>query len=208
MAKFDKRSDLIRIAGKVARERLVISGGGNISARAGRYIYISPKGACLDSCPKSSYVRVSLDSGRVSGGVPSSELYMHLACYGENSGIGAVMHLHPVFSTAVANSRIKLAPVSYELLSCLGSEMVRARYKPAGSGALAREVGAFIKRYNAILLPNHGLLTVGRDLDEAFERARTCERACQTLIFSKLLGLHTFLPRKEANRIIALYRTR
>ena len=130
---------------------------------------------------------------------------MHLACYRKRGDIGAVLHLHPVFSTAVANSRGKLGPISYELAACLGSDICRARYRASGSRELAAEISSKIGGHNAVLLPNHGILIVAGSIETAFERALACERACQTLIFSKLLGAHSFLPRKEADRIIALY---
>lgn len=205
MAK-DIRRKLIKTGKRIVSSGLVISKGGNISAREGCFVYIKAKGAGLDSSKIRDYVRIDLRNGRVSGGVPSSEIYMHLACYKRRDDIKAVLHLHPVFSTAAANSRMKLGHVSYELVSILGSGLCRARYKPTGSKGLAKEVASLIGRHNAVLLPNHGLLVVGKDLNSALGRASACERACQTLILSKLLGLYKFLPKKEAKRIISLYK--
>jgi len=196
---------LVKTGKRIVKARLVIAKGGNISAREGRFAYIKRKGIPLDSADIKSYARIDLESGSVSGGTPSSEIYMHTACYKKRDDIKAVLHLHPVFSTAAANSKIRLGAVSYELLASLGSEICRARYRPAGSKKLAREISSLIGRHNAILLPNHGLLAVGGDLDSAYERARACERACQILIFSRLLGAYRFLPKKEARRIISLY---
>ncbi|MBL7068904.1 MAG: class II aldolase/adducin family protein [Candidatus Omnitrophica bacterium] len=205
MAKKDIRKELVKTGRRIVRARLVIAKGGNISAREGRFVYIKGKGLPLDSSDIKSYVRIDLRSGSISGGTPSSEKYMHAVCYKKRSDIRAVLHLHPIFSTAVASSKMRLGAVSYELLASLGSEICRAAYRPAGSKELAAEISALMGKHNAILLPNHGLLVVGKDLDSAFERARACERACQTLIFSRLLGLYKFLPKKEARRIISLY---
>ena len=95
--------------------------------------------------------------------------------------------------------------ITYELAAILASELTKAKYKPSGGKALAVEIGRLIKKSNAILMPNHGLLTVGKTPDEALERALAVERACQTLIFSRLLGTFKFLPKNEAKRIIKLY---
>ncbi|OGW76134.1 MAG: hypothetical protein A2Z72_01235 [Omnitrophica bacterium RBG_13_46_9] len=205
----DIRERLIRIGRKAVKYKLVFASGGNISVRYGCGMYIKTKGARLDSSNGKNYMWADLNTGRRTakvGIVPSAEKYMHGACYKARKDINAVLHFHPVFSTAVANSRIKLGPISYELLACLGSGILRAKYKPAGSMSLAIEIASLLKKTNAVLMPNHGLLTVGRDLDEAFERALAVERACQTLVFSRLLGLFTFLPKKEAKRIIAFTR--
>lgn len=204
--KKDIRKDLLRIGKRIVKEGFVISKGGNISAREDSYIYIKKKGAPLGSSDKKSYIHIDLISEKAVSGIPSAERYIHIACYKKRADIKAILHLHPIFSTAVANSRVKLGPISYEFLSLLGSELCRARYKPAGSKELAKEVASLIGKYNAILLPNHGLLVVGKDLDVAFQRAQACERSCQVLIFSKLLGLYKFLPKSEADRIISLYK--
>ncbi len=202
----DIRKELIKTGVRIVREKLVVASGGNISARSGNRMYIKAKATNLDSKSPKSYVEVDLSTGRVKSGVPSSELPMHTACYAARKDIGAVIHLHPVFATAVANSSAKIGPVSYELAACLGSLLVRAGYKASGSEALGKEIFRFVKKYNGVLMPNHGLIAVGPDLDTAFERAIAIERACQTLIFSKLLGVSRFLPKKEAERIIRIYR--
>jgi L-fuculose-phosphate aldolase len=208
---------LIKIGKKAVEEKFVVASGGNISARRGGFVFIKTSGPGLGSPDKKDYAKVNLKTGKPVNPPsasprgehtrqPSSELPFHIACYKARSDIGAVIHLHPVFSTAVANSAVKPGAISYELLACLGSELLKAKPKPAGSFALAKEVARLIKKTNAILLPNHGLITVGKTIDAAFTRALAVERACQTLIFSRLLGLHKFLPRKEAKRIISLYR--
>lgn len=202
----DVRKDLIKTGKHLVKDKFVIANGGNISVRTGHFIYIKAKGACLDSPKKRDYVRIDLRTNKPTAGIPSSEQYIHIACYKKRPDIKAVLHLHPVFSTAVANSRIKLGPISYELLSSLGSPLVRARYKPAGSAKLAREIPSVVRKANGILLPNHGLLALGEDLDVALERAVAIERACKVLVFSRLLGLYRFLPRREAKRIISFYR--
>jgi L-fuculose-phosphate aldolase len=197
-------NELVKTGRRIVKSGLVISSGGNISARHGSLIYIKRKGVGLDSDRK-DYVCVDIKTGKCLDGVPSVERQMHMACYKRRDDINAVVHLHPVFSTAVANSHIKLGPISYELLSCLGSGLCRARYKPSGSAALAGEISSLIGRHNAILMPNHGILVVAKTLGQAYQRAHSCERACQLLVFSRLLGAYSFLPKKEAKRIISLY---
>jgi len=200
------KKDLMRTGKKVVEKNLVMTTGGNISFRRGNVVYIKAKGTSLSSKNKKDYVSIDLKTGKCKGGIPSSEKYMHIACYKVRSDIKAVLHLHPVFSTAVANSKIKPGAVSYELVALLGSEILKAKYKPSGSHELAKEISRLIKKANAVLMPNHGLVVVGKTLKEGLKRALAVERACQTLIFSRLLGLFNFLPKKEAKRIISLYR--
>ena len=200
------RKDLIKAGKDMAAAGLAITSGGNISTRDNSAIYIKKRKAELGKSTTRDYVRVDLASNKASGGQPSSEVYMHLACYNERRDVRAVLHLHPVFSTAVANSRIKLGHISYELCASLGSSLIRARYKPSGSKALAQEIRRLIKSHNGILMPNHGIIVVGESLKSACKRALACERACQVLIFSRLLESSRFLPKREARRIISIYK--
>jgi L-fuculose-phosphate aldolase len=200
------RRALARTGRTAARKRYVVGTGGNISARRGRFMYIKAGGASLASATPRDYLCVDITTGKHARRTPSAETLMHLACYRTRPDARACAHLHPVFSTAVANAAISLGPVSYELLAVVRSGVVRARYKSAGSRALAGEIERLIKKANAILMPNHGLLAVGGTPDEALARAEAVERACQTLVFSRLFGLSRFLPKKEAKRIINMYK--
>lgn len=206
MRKPNPIKDLIKTGRKIVSNGLVVSTGGNISARCGGYMFIKTSKSALDSKKICDYAKVDLSTGKAKLGTPSSEKLMHLACYKSRSDINAVLHLHPVYSTALANSDIKIGPITYELISCVGSEIARASYKPSGSKELASEIGKLTSRFNAVLMPNHGLIVIAPDLNTAFERVLAVERAAQTLIFSKLLGVFKFLPKKEAERIIKIYK--
>jgi len=205
LKKKDLRKKLIKIGKSIVKDGLALDTGGNISARSGNTIFIKAKKISLSSGNINSYVLLDLQTGKCKKGTPSSEKYMHIACYKKRPDIDTVLHLHPVFSTAVANSKIKLGPISYELSASLNSELVRAKHKPSGSQALAKEISKLISKCNAILMPNHGIIVVGKGLKRTFERALAVERACKTLIFSRLLGLSSFLPKKEAKRIAKIY---
>jgi len=198
--------ELIKIGKKIVREKLVIDTGGNISARRDNRVFIKAKGSPLNSSSVKSYALMDLGTGKVITGIPSSEKYLHLACYKKRHDIDTVLHLHPVFSTAIANSSVKIEAVSYELCATLGSRLIKAKYKPSGSKALAKEVAKLVTKHNTILLPNHGIIVVGKGLAKTLKRAVAVERACKTLIFSKILGVSNFLPKKEALRIIKLYK--
>ena len=198
--------ELIKTGKKIVHEKLVIDTGGNISGRCGNTIFIKSKGSPLNSSSTKSYALIDLVTGKVIKGTPSSEKYIHIACYKKRDDIDTVLHLRPVFSTAVANSSVKIEAVSYELCATLGSRLIRAKYKPSGSKDLAKEIAKLVTKNNAILMPNHGIVVVGKGLSKTLKRAVAIERACKTLIFSKILGITKFLPKKEALRIIKIYK--
>ncbi|MDD4203346.1 MAG: class II aldolase/adducin family protein [Candidatus Omnitrophica bacterium] len=206
----DSTKTLIKYGKKAIKDKLVIALGGNISIRQKDHILIKAKGVSLSTSKAENYIKVFIDVGAdlcvcPKQEKPSSEVAFHLACYKARKDINAVVHVHPVFSTAVANSNIKLECVSYEEAAALCSQIIRSKYFPSGSIALAKEIGKCVKTHNAILMPNHGSITVGKDLGQAYTRALAVERACQTLVASRSLGTMKFLPKNEAKRIIEIY---
>jgi len=183
------RNALRKIGIKISRAGLVIGEGGNISARKRRAVYIKRRGADMEKAKAADYIRLDAKTGRPvrRGDRPSTEIHMHLACYGARPDIGAVIHTHPVFSTAAAYSPVRARPVTYELEVNLGSSVARIGYFRPGTIELARAVGRAVKRHNAVLLERHGLITVGRDPEEAFLRTLAIERAVMVGVARRIL---------------------
>ena len=201
----DNINSLIKIGKQSIKDKMVLDKGGNISIRKKDYMLIKASGVSLDKAKKKDYVKVCLQDGKEKSKKASSEKFMHMQCYNKRKDINAVVHLHPVCATALSNSKLKAGNINYEIIACLASDLIRAPYKPSGSSALASQIGKYIKKSNGILLSNHGLLTVGHDLKQAYMRALAVERAAAVIIFSKLLSKVSFLPKKEANRIMKIY---
>ena len=183
------KRQLIKTGKALDKDGLIMGGGGNISALSGDVIYIKRKGVAMAKAGMSGYVAVSLKTGKPvrENEIPSTEIYMHLACYKNRKDIGAVVHTHPPFATAVAISGARPGILSYEMAVYVNSEVGRIGYVAPGTTALGRAIGKAVKKHNAILLKNHGLITVGKDLDEAYFRSLAMERACTTFVACKLI---------------------
>lgn len=182
--------ELLAIGRKIDKCGLVIGEGGNISARMGDKIYIKRRNAPMAAAKESDYLPVDVNTGKTLGrkGLPSTEVPMHLACYRFRKDIGAVMHTHPVFVTALGISGIRFESLSYEARVYLKSDIAAIPYITPGSRTLGRAVGRVIKKHNAAILKNHGLITVGKDIKEAFLRTLAVERAAMVYIFCKVLN--------------------
>ena len=124
------------------------------------------------------YIPLDIKTGRPlrKRDLPSTEIYMHLACYRARKDVGAVVHTHPVIATALGIANIKLKTVTYEAAVNIKSPIARIGYIKPGTRKLGNAVGRAIRKHNAILLKNHGLITVGKDLKEAFLRTLAVER--------------------------------
>ena len=128
---------------------------------------------------------------------PSSEFKMHLRCYKERKEIKAVVHAHPPFATAFAVAGKALDDYSLsEAIMTLGSVPV-APFAVPGSEDVPESIAPFLQYHDAILLANHGALTVGVDLEQAYYRMETLEHFAKTSLVARLLGGAKELPRNK-----------
>jgi L-fuculose-phosphate aldolase len=174
---------LVACGREIGRGHLVMGAMGNISARAGQIIWIKRGGAWLQQAKSEDFVAVDIRSGRpLRAQLPSKEVFLHLGCYRARADIGAVVHTHPVMTTALATVGLSLEIYSPALFSKLGGPTAILRYYDPGSQKLARQVQQAVKKANAVMLANHGLVTVGRDIRQAYRRTILCEQAAKRIL--------------------------
>lgn len=163
---------------------------GNISVRLPdvEAILITPTSRDYRLLGERDLVHVHLQSAAVEGRRrPSSEWRLHAAIYNGRADVNAVVHHHSTWASAVAVSG-KTIPVLIDEAADIG-EIPTAPYAASASPELADIVGRqFAGGYNAVLLANHGAVTVGRSLGEAFRRALEVERLAKIYIGAQLLG--------------------
>lgn len=170
---------------------LVTGTSGNISARVPgeRLFVITPSGIPYDQMKINDLVLVD-DSGNTVDGErrPTTEWRMHLAIYGARADVEAVVHTHSVFASALAVAGKTLPPILEDMAQLVGGEVPLAGYARAGTDKLAAVAAEALGRYNAVLLANHGLAGVGRDVDEAYQVCLVVEKAARVYAWASLLG--------------------
>ncbi len=193
---------LVEIGKKIADKGLVVGPGGNISARVDNIVYMKASGICLEEAKTSDYIGVDLKTGDIVDGnkKPTCEIAMHLGCYLERKDITAVIHTHPTIATAIGMQDITLKPFTPHLAALVG-DIPTIKYLVPGGKELAEEVKKIIKKHNAVLMCNHGLLTVGSDLREAYYKTLLIEDACKTFVVAKSLGRIKFLTGAQVEQI-------
>lgn len=169
---------IVEIGRRMYEKNMVVSNDGNISCRISpTEILTTPTGVSKGYMKPEMMVRVTPD-GQVlpgSGCKASSELKMHLRVYRENPAVMAVVHAHPPAATSFAIAGIGLdQPILTEAMMSLGSVPV-ARYATPGTEEVPDSVAPFCKQYNAVLLANHGALTWGDSLLQAYYRMESLE---------------------------------
>jgi len=129
---------------------------------------------------------------------------MHTAIYETRSDVNAVVHAHPPISTGFACAGVSLnCPTFPEVIAMIG-EVAMVEYITPTTRELAEKVAQYAERHDALLLSNHGTITLGANLEEAYERTETLEDFAKILLVSKLLGGPKLLSRDEVAKIRGL----
>jgi len=127
---------------------------------------------------------------------PSVETPMHLAIYKNREDAKAVIHAHPIYSSILAVTGTELPPIVEEMILYTGGEIKVAKYAPPGTQELANNVVEALGDRKAALLMNHGVITCGKDLEDALDVLLCVERTAKIFILAKLMGEPKMLPEK------------
>jgi L-fuculose-phosphate aldolase len=135
---------------------------------------------------------------------PSSEVKMHLDVYKERPDINAVVHAHPQYATSFAVAGIPLNKcVLPEAVIVMGAVPI-APYGLPSSMEIPDRIRPFIKTSDVILLENHGALTLGTDLLNAYHKMETLEHTASIVWKAIQLGNLNVLPPEERDRLMTL----
>jgi L-fuculose-phosphate aldolase len=206
-ASIDRLRDEVAQAGRaLAGAGLVVGLAGNVSARAGALVAVSPTGARLGQLTAGEVAVVDLDGGVVDAPlVPTSELPVHLAIY-RHFDADAVVHTHAPMATAVACVADELPCFHYALLP-LGGEVRVARYATFGTADLATSVVEALEGRTAALMANHGAVTYGDSLQAAIDATELLEWACGVYVHACACGTPRELDQDERRAIVEAFTT-
>ena len=123
---------------------------------------------------------------------------MHLACYRHRTDVAAVVHTHPQYTIALASSGHNLKPMFADAIIYLGRHIPHLDYITVTTPELAAAVEGVLPGANCIILRNHGAITLGENLKQAFWRACTVEEAARIQLLATLAGNPRFLNDDEA----------
>lgn len=198
------REELCKYAQKTVTNKLVVGPGGNISARHEGKMYLSPSGFALDEIKPEQWVEVDIETGSIAdiGLRPSSEVLMHLYAYRQNPNIGAMVHTHPPYCIAFTLVEKEL-PIMFPDQAALVGKTVYVDYVLPTTERLADAVVEKIA-HSSILLGNHGLVTTGRNLREAYYRTEVVEESAKIHLIATAIKAPKVLTQEETDEIASL----
>ncbi|MCX3290932.1 class II aldolase/adducin family protein [Streptomyces sp. NEAU-H22] len=194
--------DLVATARRTVSDGLVVGTSGNVSVRVGDTVLVTPSGVPYDRLSPDDVTGVDLDGRQVLGTlVPTSELPMHLAVYRTTDAL-AVVHTHAVHATAVSTLVSEL-PLIHYMAAALGGPVRVAPYATYGTDALAENMLRALADRSGCLLRNHGTVTHGATLAQAYDRTAQLEWMCRLwLTASSVPGLSpTLLSREQLTEV-------
>ena len=191
------RGELVAVSHELHRRGWVANHDGNVTARlaADRFL-ATPTATSKRRVDERTLIEVD-GAGKVVGGSgkPFGELGLHLAIYQRRDDVGAVVHAHPPYATALAvsGSRLLERPFIAEAVVSLGASVPTVPF--ASPGASAREaLLPFVADHDAVLIANHGALAWGADLEQAYLRLELVEHLARIATLAQATGGPAYLP--------------
>jgi L-fuculose-phosphate aldolase len=201
---YSLKRDLVEAGRRVYERGFVASNDGNISARIDdKRVLITPTGVSKGFMKPEDMVVVDMDGNVLSNkGKPSSEVFMHLRIYKDRPDVNSVCHAHPPHATGYAVAGIPMDKcVLPEVIIVLG-EIPLVDYGTPGTDEFYSPVLKYLDKHDAFLLANHGALTIGTDVFNAYYKMETLEHAAKIQFVSQQLGHFNVLNSDQVSKLM------
>jgi len=209
MSELSLRRKIIELCLQMNSSGLNQGTSGNISARSGEHMLITPSGVPYNQLVAKDIAKMKIDSeehewqGRYK---PSSEWHFHRAILQSNPNHSAIIHTHSMFATILSIGREDI-PACHYMIAAFGGHTVKcAKYATFGTDRLSNNVIQAMKDRSACLLANHGMIAAGADLDSAMWAAIELETLSKQYYFAKQSGNVVVLPKKEMSNVLEKFK--
>ena len=203
MSEHQLRKEMVEIGRLLYQRRLLVAMDGNLSALLPSGDVLCTKAGCHKGfLTDDDLIVVDRLGNKLRGsGKPTSEIFMHLACYDERPDICAVVHAHPPISVGFTIANVSMARcVLPEVVLTLGT-VPTVEYETTGTHDLANKIRSYVADYDAILMDRHGAVCLGGSLLQAFCNLETMEHTALITKTARDLGGVKELPAAEAVKL-------
>ena len=201
------RTQLVSYSARLLADGLAVGSAGNMSIRTVDAVAITPSGIPYNGMRPEDVCLVAMDGAELTNReTPSTETPMHLAIYAATTA-AAVVHTHSPEVIALSASRSELPAIHYAITG-LGGPVRVAPYVRFGSAGLAAAAVDALDGRRAVILRNHGAVTYGRDLTQAYDRALLLEWLARTYRMALSYGEPAILTAAELDEVTAEARRR
>ncbi len=173
------RESLLNNFKKLAELGLNKGTSGNASVRTDKGFLVTPSGMAIEQMSATSMVEVDMNGQAISAGKPSSEWRFHRDIYQARPEIQAIVHTHSMFATSLSCLRQNIPPFHYMIAVAGGKDIRCAEYALFGTQELSDAAIVALENRKACLLANHGMIALGKTLDQAVSVAVEVETLCE-----------------------------
>ncbi len=168
---------------------LSVGTSGNLSVRTVDGYLITPTGVPYQQLEQADIVTMDLQGNVIEGDLqPSSEWHFHQDIYLSRKEVNAIVHVHSDYATAIACTRQDI-PAFHYMVAMAGGDSIRcAEYATFGTDQLSHNAVKALQDRTACLLANHGMITVGDNIEAAYKLAHSVENLAKQYCLGKQLG--------------------
>ena len=190
------KQDIVDIGLKLVKTGMTRGTCGNISSRikGENSILITPSGIPFQDITPRDILLVDFQGNSRGAQKPSVETPLHLAIYKNRDDVGGILHTHSLYALAVSSVKKRIPVFLDEIFSHIGGDIGITDYALPGSDELAYQVLKTLGDKNAVILRNHGAVSCGTSLQDAYHVSESVETICHIYILSTLLGNIRTLP--------------
>ena len=181
----EAKRQVLEAAQSMLAKDLVVGTSGNVSLRLPPeddrdLLAVTPTSRYYDLMSVDDIQIIDFETEPVEGDLPPSiETMLHIGIYRARKNVNAVIHSHSVYASAVSVTGEGIPPILEDQVVFLGGQINLAKYAPSGSEEMVANVIAALKDNNAVLLPNHGAISIGHDLREAITASELLEKTTE-----------------------------
>lgn len=216
MGQFDKDKQAIVTCARWLSEHgyfgCVRGSGGNISVKLNdqNMMAITPSRRPYQEMSFNDICVINAQMESIEGHLtPSVEATMHLSVYNNRSDVNAVIHTHPVFASILSIIDKPIPALFDEITFEIGAEVAVIPYAVSGSADLARNVVSKLDNDGfCYILQNHGALSLGKNIDQAWKNAELLEKVAQIYYYALTTGKKIItLPEDAIDQIYQMRKT-
>lgn len=201
------RNEIIHYGKKILEDDLTFGAGGNLSLRYNDNMLITPSAVPYNDLMKHEIVYMDYEGNVIKGNLkPSSEYRLHALIYENKKNAKAIIHTHSRYISVLAAINQELVAANYLIASCGDSKVKVAPYETYGTLEFAQRAVEYLEDRKAVILSNHGLVTYGESLEEAYSIARDLEFCALVQVKAMAIGKLNIIPDEKIKELVEKFK--
>lgn len=200
------KQDICDIGRRIYNRQFAAANDGNITVRVGENeVLCTPTLHCKGFLKPEDISLVDMTGKQISGRKKrSSEALLHLEIYRQRADIRSVVHCHPPHATAFAIAREPIPQCILPEVEVFLGDVPITKYETPGGQAFADTIIPFVKKTNVMILANHGTVSYGETVEQAYWWTEILDSYCRMLMLARQLGHVAYLSEGKSRELLDL----